>query len=305
MRSAFFLATTGVLAACSGQLTPGDDVLPYVPTTTSNATVAMPPACESAVTIDAPEALDARAPDASGVPEAGPGLGDATSDASPDVITGASPLEKPRVFVYGNSLVWGSGMTSAEVATDRFPAQLAEALGDRWQSDLWVGRGGWPTSMLITAARHDLAAANAETNRTRKVLVFWEGTNEMGSPWNCEAYEIMTRKRVSEGWSVVLINALVRPITAEVSEDGGAAPNPYWRDLSRAFNQCVVDGAKSWGASAVVDVRAIPELQNPYDATYFIQGVPIGSDRTHLTKAGYARVVARVAPILDSLYVAP
>lgn len=224
-------------------------------------------------------------------------LGDATAAA--DGSDGAAVgWLRPRVYVYGNSLVWGSELPAATVAVDRLPAQLAARLGARWESDRWIGRSGWSTSMLITAAPHDLAAEVAEQGRARKVLVFWEGVNELGNPWACEAYEIMTRRRVAEGWTVVLVTATPTPLTAEHGPDGGAAPSAYWRDLRRAFNACVSANAATWGAAAVVDIDALPELGDPWDTAYYLDG-------THLTRAGYAVVADAVAPVVDALYVAP
>lgn len=231
-RVALLLALLTLFACSSDALIAQADATPpaaaHVPASSPATNVTIEHHCEEQPLLpssDAATGPDVTLQDA-GAPDA---LAEATVDAAPDVITGASPLP-PRVFVYGNSLVFGSGMTQPAITTDRFPAQLAAKLGTKWVSDLWIGRGGWPTSMLITAARHDLAVANAEPPRTRKVLVFWEGVNEMGSPYNCEAYEIMTRRRVEEGWTVVLITATPTAATADKTVDGGATA-PYWPTL--------------------------------------------------------------------------
>ncbi|MFO0674272.1 MAG: SGNH/GDSL hydrolase family protein [Polyangiaceae bacterium] len=255
----------------------------------------------------APTEADATA-SASGctvVASPGPWHGDAEADASPtaadadvDARDGGAAWLPPRAYVYGNSLVWGSELPAATAATDRFPAQLATRLGTRWATDQWIGRSGWSTSMLITAAPHDLAAATAEQGRARKVLVFWEGVNELGNPWACEAYEIMTRRRVAEGWSVVLMTATPTKLTADLGEGASPAPSPYWRDVRRSFNACVVTNGASWGAAAVVDLSTLTELSDPWDTQYFLDG-------THLTAASYALIADRVAPVVDALYTAP
>ncbi len=225
------------------------------------------------------------------VPDAGP------LDAAPDVITGASA--PPRVFAYGNSLVYGALLPYPAVLTDRFPAQLSVALGPKWQSDLWMGRSGWTTSDLITAGPHDLAVPNAETNRTRKVLVFWEGVNEMGNPWQCEAYEHMTRARVAEGWKVILINALIAANTFHGVKPDGTQNSASWLKLFDDFNACVAANARSWGADDVVDLTIIPELQNPWDTRYYTAG------GGHLTRDGYAAVVRETVPKVQALYISP
>jgi len=206
------------------------------------------------------------------------------SDASYD----AGPLLGARVFVYGNSLVYGLNATQS--------TYFKNLLGPKWDTSIF-GRGGWTTSMLITAAPHDLAAANSE-NRSVKVLVFWEGVNEMGSPFNCEAYEIMTRKRIAEGWKVVLINATTTASTADVSPDGGLPAYSIWRDWRHTFNACVKQNYASWGAVGLIDIDTIPQLLNPYDTQYY-------TDKVHLTSLGYKMIADRIANLVAPLYKAP
>jgi lysophospholipase L1-like esterase len=208
-------------------------------------------------------------------------------DAFPDVVGGATT--KPRAFVYGNSLVWG--VNASDPLTTSFPARLAAALGQRWEASKWVGRSGWGGAQLLLAAKYDLPLYTSEKDRARKVFVFWEGTNELAA-FPCDSYEIMTRTRIAEGWTVVLMTALP---TTSTANDGGVA---VWVQRRRDFNQCVRDNAPTWGAAAVVDVGALPDLQDPWDTSVFSDGV-------HLTDLGYQRIADAVAPVVESLYVAP
>lgn len=205
----------------------------------------------------------------------------------------AAPL-KPRVFAYGNSLTYGVGATN--IATTSYPARLAAALGSRWQADAWRGRSGWGGAQLVLAAKYDLPQYTAETSRTRRVLVFWEGTNELGA-LPCDSYEVMTRARVAEGWTVVLLTTLPTTSTASVTSDGGTTSG-VWVTRRLEFNQCVRDNFAAWGATAIVDVGADPMLQNPWNSSYFVDGV-------HLTDVGYQRIADAVAPVVDALYLAP
>lgn len=204
-----------------------------------------------------------------------------------DAAYDAGPVLGPKVFVYGNSLVYGAFATPVG-------EQLRNMLGSAWDTT-WIGRGGWGTSMLITAAPHDMAKLNAE-NRSKKVFFFWEGVNEMGSEFNCEAYEIMAKKRLSEGWTVFLVTATPVPSTAEMSEDGGrpAASLDVWRQRRRTFNSCVKTNAKNWGVAGIVDIDSHPELLNPFNTAYFL-------DKVHLTTAGYSIVAADMAKLVSEL----
>lgn len=219
-------------------------------------------------------------------------------DAAAPVIVDAGPRLKPRAFFYGNSLVYGSGLQASQLQTSTVGAQLRDLLGNQWEASEWIGRGGWPTSMLITAAPHDLAKYLPE-NRSAKVLVFWEAVNEMGSPFNCEAYEIMARKRLAEGWKVILVTATVTNVTADIGPDGGVnTVNAYWTNLRHKFNACVKANYASWGVSSIVDIDSHPELLNPYNTTYYL-------DKVHLTPLGYHIVALDALPKVKALYVAP
>lgn len=212
-------------------------------------------------------------------------VAEAQVDASVDAPVEAAALIGPSVFVYGESHVDRPG----------FASKLFGSLTGTWATGS-KGRAAHTMSELYFTAPTDLAAQNAVTNRTRRVLVVFAGTNDYyraSTPveFVCEQWRQFTVARKGEGWSVVLLT----PLRSDLANQQVAVDTRY-----DALRGCILADGVTWGAAAVVDVGGDSALQNPLDGVYFES--PIG---THLTTAGYEYAAGLVAPAVQALYVAP
>lgn len=232
---------------------------------------------------------------------------DVFTDVTPDVAldvaadtvppADAGPVLKPRVVALGNSLTFGS--FSSNPATMSYPARMRDMLGPRWEASQWLGKSGWGTAQIYFARPFDLAPFRDEA-RSRKVLVYWEYTNDQINDYTCTAVEKIARESVAEGWTVVVATAIPDARSFRFLQDGGIATNTlWWADRRDAYNKCLRNGYAAWGATSLVDLDAAPAFATPYDRTYY------AADAQHLVDAGYLEVATLVTPVVDSLYVAP
>lgn len=170
-------------------------------------------------------------------------------------------------------------------------AKLEGGLGATWEAHAWQSHGGWSTPEIYFAAPTDLASFAAEKTRTRRVLIYWEGSNDvLRHDEGCVAYERFTRERVAEGWTVVLLTALPNAQTVSA-----AYPKARWNALNAYLRG---SAPTTWGASAVVDIAADSQLSDPSGAMYM-------ADQLHLSDAGEDRVASLLVPVVQTLYVSP
>lgn len=193
------------------------------------------------------------------------------------------PASDLVVFV-GNSLTTGmfcgNGQTWSRQAALQIPGL------SRWYT---ICRGGITTPQLAT-----LAGASVDGLLTRatgrKVLVFWEGTNDLvvNRATAAAAHDAIRQfclARRQAGWDkVVVLTVLPR------------AAGPDFEARRLELNGLLRQNYREY-AAALVDLDTVPEIGRPgceTNQTYFVDGV-------HLNKAGNALVAAVVAKTLQPL----
>lgn len=219
------------------------------------------------------------------------------------ILGGVAPIPyktaSTQVVFDGNSLVFGVGSTGGQ----NLPVQLAASApisGGLVITNTAVS--GQTIANMIT--RGPSVVDNVWDSSKGNVLILWEGTNSIcnspvrtGMQAISDMTDYITARRASNPrLKIVLLTTIPRYFM-----NGTTVQNGNLELL--IYNNYILDNYKSMGADAVVDVRTNPIFVHPSGATTMPSYMtPYSSDgHTHLNNAGYALIVAMVAPALRRL----
>lgn len=182
----------------------------------------------------------------------------------------------------GHSLVAGQG---AEKGINDFPTLTLNALGRTWQRSN-VGIGGQTMAAIQTNAADVTAAYDA--TKTRNACVCWGITNSIKASVSAVTVQSQLASyvadRIADSYDdVYVLTCLPR---------GAGGFNASQEADRLAVNAHLIANQSTYGGTGhVIDVTAIPELQDADDTDYYSDGV-------HLTPAGYALIANAVAAVV-------
>jgi lysophospholipase L1-like esterase len=193
--------------------------------------------------------------------------------------------DDPLLVFVGNSLTTGMFCGNGKTWTAFVGKSVSDSTG--WYN---VSKGGITTDALQKLAPTYVDAyLNGRTGR--KVLVLWEGTNDLVVN---QATAEQAANRIGEfcsarrkaGWDrVIVLNVLPREAL------------PHFEERRQELNRLLSADPSKFSIDALVDVAAVPEIGNAdceKDKTYYVDGV-------HLNSAGQRLVADAVIPVLRSL----
>lgn len=183
----------------------------------------------------------------------------------------------------------GDSLTAGYDSVANYPKYLiASYIDNRMVS---FQNWGTPGETVVTMAGEAATQIDPEydARKGKNVLCFWAGTNDMSGgsadgPTTYANYVSYCQARQAVGFTVIAFTVMNR----------GDAVQPTFTSGQPIFN---ADVRASWRtfASALVDVQAQPNLQDPTNTTYF------QADKIHLTATGFAIVAALIKAQLDSV----